>query len=117
MRVLFVADLSKGRTGSQRCAAMHRLGHSVTEVDTSESRPTGFRGIRRFIDKIALRLGYHLDVDGLSRRVLAAAQASNADILWLDKVLSLSPAFFNAFKTGKVGRKIVIYHPDDFRSR
>jgi hypothetical protein len=117
MRVLFVADLGKGRTGSQRCAAMHRLGHSVTEVDTSKSRATGFRRARELVDKIALRLGYRLDIDGLSRRVLAAARSSDADILWLDKVLSLSPAFFEAFKAEKAGRKIVIYHPDDFKSR
>lgn len=118
MRVLFVADLAPGRTGTQRCAATHRLGHIVTEVNTSQTQALpGLHRARLFASKVALRFGYHWDINGLSRRVLAAARASDPDILWLDKVLSLTPAFFLTLKAEKPGRKIIFYHPDDFRAR
>lgn len=117
MRILFVGDLRAGRTGGQRCAAAKRLGHQVTTVDTSAVRSEApFPGARELLRKVVLRLGRHLDTQALSPRVQAAAEADDVEVLWLDKVLSLTPAMIRAFKAARPGRRIVIYHPDDFAS-
>lgn len=118
MRILFVGDLKPGRTSGQRCAAAKRLGHAVSTVDMTEAgRSLLPPAARRLTDKVALRLGYHLDLNGLSRRVLETAEANDVQVLWLEKALSLSSDMIRAFKAGGRDRKIVIYHPDDFASR
>lgn len=117
MRILFVGDLRPGRTSGQRCAAAKRLGHAVSTVDVTEvGASLPLRGARRFVDKVALRLGRHLDLNGLSAKVLETARG-DVEVLWLEKVLTLTAGAMRAFKAARPGRKIVIYHPDDFRSR
>jgi hypothetical protein len=68
-------------------------------------------------EKVALRAGFHVDVRGLSRQILAAAAAMEPDVLWLDKVLCLWPGFFRRFKESRPARRVVFYHSDDFKGR
>lgn len=118
MRLLFIGDLRPGRTGGQRCAAARRLGHEVFEVDTSRlaARST-YPRLRSLVNKVAVRTTYELDVFGVTAEALEVARREDVDALWLDKVLCLPPKFFEMFKADRPDRRIVFYHPDDFRSR
>jgi spore maturation protein CgeB len=117
MRVLFVGDLAPGRTGRQRCAAVRRVGHDVTEVDTSRLTAPAPDTLWQLGEKLALRVGYHIDVRGLSRQILTLTAATDPDVLWLDKVLCLQPSFFRRFSASRPTRRVVLYHPDDFKGR
>jgi spore maturation protein CgeB len=114
VRVVFVGDLGAGRTGRHRFLAAQRLGHEVTGLDTAARSPGRVAG---FAAKVALRLGRHLDLDGLSARLSALARQARPDVVWLDKVLTLDTPSLARLRRVQPNLRIVFYHPDDFRSR
>lgn len=107
-RLLFVGDLTIGRTGEMRRRALADLGYQITDVDTSLAKPGR---VASRVGRVTHRLGYPLDFGGWNRRLVEIAY--DTDLLWLDKPLAVRPAAIRSAKLRNPNLGVVYYSPDN----
>jgi hypothetical protein len=109
LRILYVGPISQDGTCKHRMEALRRLGHEVEAVTTSDVN----RDRRsKFVRRVLGRLGRHMDLWGVNRRILQSLHQGRWDILWVDKGLIILPeTLIQAARHPGLVR--VSYSPDD----
>jgi len=107
MRILFVGTLWQGATGRHRLAALRDLGHDVVDIDTTPKKGPSI------LERILGRLGYHLDTVGVNSRILECVRESSIDLVWVDKMLSISRNTLLEIQRNVPGCGVLFYSPDD----
>lgn len=113
LRIAFVGDDRPGCTSRHRADALRRCGFHVSRIDAAAQ----LQGVRRVLQAFTVRVGYHLDLVEVSRKLEVATDGQDFDVVWLDKALSVRPATIRAIKARRASVKTILYHPDDFRAR
>lgn len=111
LRVLYVGQLWKGSTCEHRMNALTELGHTVVGVDTV---PESMRARERSLAyRVRRKMFGPKDFTRLNERLLEALATFDAQILWLDKALTIRAATLERVKELYQRCVIVGYSPDD----
>ncbi|OQY09280.1 MAG: hypothetical protein B6I30_10050 [Desulfobacteraceae bacterium 4572_187] len=123
-KIIYIGQLWEGGTCRQRLNVLKDLGHSVVEVDTSESPKVQLAPARIFnrISNKFFQWGcdYAKPVDIARANMLIsnlAKKSRNWNILWIDKGLTIEPETLAEFKIRCPQCLIVGYSPDDMFAR
>jgi hypothetical protein len=108
MRILFVGPVLPGSTTLQRLLALRRLGHRVTEVQTT-GLAENLSVARRFL----LHLGFPVDRVRANARWLAMGQRDGFDVVWCDQACTLSVRTLLSLRRLFPDAIFVSYSPDD----
>lgn len=115
MRILYVGPLWYGSTCLQRMQAMKELGHCVVPIDTA---PEDVRDRQRqFSYRVKRKLFGPLDLAGANRKILAACQQKEFDIVWIDKGITIKPKTLRIIRQRSPQTIIVSYSPDDMMAK
>ncbi|MEI6657225.1 MAG: glycosyltransferase [Planctomycetota bacterium] len=106
--VLYVGDLSAGSTAEMRLRALEDLGYRVTGVNSATGR---ISPRRQPLQYIAIKMRRPLDMAGVNRRI--RREGPQADILWIDKGVTIRPHALRALRRAAPRVKIVGFSPDD----
>ncbi|NQW00555.1 MAG: glycosyltransferase [Rhodospirillales bacterium] len=113
-RILFVGDLNFYAKGASRLKAMEDLGIRVIGLPhTAQGDPaTGAPGLS-FYERLAWKLGVHIDSGQVNRKIPAIAALEKPDLLWIEKGNMISRATLKAVRDRSPGTKIIGYSDDD----
>jgi len=106
--MLYVGDLSPGSTAEMRLRALEALGYRVTAVDSSSGR---ICASRQPLQYVAIKMRRPLDMAGVNRRILR--DGPHADVLWIDKGVTIRPGTLRTLRRMTPGVRIIGYSPDD----
>lgn len=115
MKVIYVGPLDYGGTCLQRMNAMKYLGHDIIPVDTESRIPQGsakqylFRSIRKLLGPI--------DFADANHTICKILEENFADILWLDKALTIKRKTLEYVREMSKKTVIVGYSPDDMAQK
>lgn len=112
MRILYVGPVLPGSTTLQRMLALRRLGHSVTEVQT-----TGLVENRSVAERFSLHLGFPVDRVRANERLQALSPRAAFDVVWCDKAITLSTRALLSLRKRFPRAIFVSYSPDDMLVR
>lgn len=107
MRIVYTGQLHG--TCLQRATAIAGLGVDISLVESGPPR----RSLSRQLYRIGRRLGLAPDTQRAGRRILAAVRKTGADVLWIDKGITISPGTLEAVRGCSPGTVLVHYSPDD----
>ena len=108
-KILYVAQLSEGRTSLYRLEAFRRLGHTVIPFGIEDYRPRSRFG--PLIEKLRYRYPVGPLVAQINKALVQAAREHQPDIVWFDK-----PVFFTAETVREIkslGAMTVCYNQDN----
>jgi hypothetical protein len=94
--------------------ALRDLGADVVTVDTRPDRL--HRQERSLPMRILRRLAGPLDLTRANAQIIAAARQHHADVLWVDKGLTIAPATLRAVRALRPQCVIAGYSPDDMKN-
>ena len=114
LRLIHVAD----QNGYSRCWARLRafqdMGVNVRTVAlTKVGDPDSGGGGASLSDRILGKLGLHFDWVGAGRGVLAALAAAPADIVWIEKGVTIAPAVLRLIRSRHPNTRLVMFSEDD----
>ena len=114
LRLIHVAD----QNGYSRCWARLRafqdMGVNVRTVAlTKVGDPDSGGGGASLSDRILGKLGLHFDWVGAGRGVLAALAAAPADIVWIEKGVTIAPAVLRQIRSRYPDTRLVAFSEDD----
>jgi hypothetical protein len=113
--IVYVGPLQAGGTCLQRMQALQRMGHEIVPIDTA---PPGVCSIQRSLTyRLRRKVLGPKDLAHANRGVLDAMRRRDADILWLDKALTIEADTLRAVRSLRPKCKIVGYSPDDMRGK
>lgn len=117
-RILFVADLNVYSKGRARLRALERLGCRVTALSHTAigGDDKGHPDISLAF-RAAWKLGVHLDTENTNRRLIDAASANEADIIWIEKGNMIRPATLKRLREVCPNAAICAYSEDDMFNR
>lgn len=107
MRILVVASGNPQFTAAHRTAAMRRLGHEVTALDTDPLLAGG----SRIANWLCIRTMVGRTVATINRAVLDAAAERRFDLIWFDKPVWIRPATVRALRA--TGAMVISLMPDN----
>ncbi len=111
-RILYVGDLGPGSTAEMRMRALETLGYNVTGVN-SAAGPISAR--RNPIQYLAIKMRRPMDTAGVNARLVK--DGSSADIVWIDKGVTIRPETLAALRAKAPDVSIIGYSPDDMMNR
>ena len=114
-RVLFVGNLGMGQTGSHRLKAMEDLGCKVRRINTHT--PSSIHKESKMWRRLLVKVNGPKDLAGINAQILKCLKNDDFDVLWLDKVLTVTASTLQAVKILCSDCKIVGYSPDDMYAR
>ncbi|MDJ0849932.1 MAG: glycosyltransferase [Myxococcota bacterium] len=97
-------------TSLQRARALAELGHDVVHVPSGIPRMTT---LRYQLYRVANRIRARPDVFGTNRALRRQARRRPADVVWIDKGLSVQPSTLRALRALCPEARLVAYSPDD----
>ncbi|MBM4284586.1 MAG: glycosyltransferase [Deltaproteobacteria bacterium] len=109
MKILFIGNCSPKSTSLQRFNWMRQLGHDIAAVDSNRFFPFTYQ--LPLWKRVENRLGIGPSFLALNRQVLAAAQVSSCDLLWVEKGVHLFPQTLAACR--KYCSSLASFHLDD----
>lgn len=110
MNILYLGTIHRDGTSQQRFRILKEMGHSVIGLESgSLCFNSGLRPLKVFFNRT------HRIVDwrGLNRAVIKLAQEKHFDLLWADKVLTLSASTLQRIKKIQPELRTISYSPDD----
>jgi spore maturation protein CgeB len=116
--IIYVGEMLPGSTSLQRCESIERQGGQVVRVITRTSQTRA--PIVSRVAAAAYRAGLNLptpDSLGVNARLLQTVKQTRADILWLDKALTIRPPTLRQVRTICPDLIVVGYSPDDMGQR
>ena len=113
-RILFVADLNVYAKGHARLRALERLGAQVkalshTAIGGEDKGHPDFS----LAFRLAWKLGWHLDTEGINRALPAAAGEFEPDLIWIEKGNMVRPSTLAGLKQAHSSVVIAAYSEDD----
>ena len=111
MKIVYVGPLWYGGTCLQRMEALRQLGHQILPVDTEPEDVR--RKSQRFSCRVKRKLFGPSDLANANRKILAACQQKEFDIVWIDKGITIKPETLLEVKEMYPKVKLVHYNPDD----
>jgi spore maturation protein CgeB len=111
-RILYVGDLCPGSTAEMRMRALGTLGFSVTGVNNT-SGPIS--ACRNPIQYLAIKMRRPMDAAGVNARI--AEDGPGADIVWIDKGVTIRPETLASLRARAPSVSIIGYSPDDMINR
>ncbi len=112
--MIYVSDLNSYSRALARLRSFEALGLEVAPI---QSAPRGdpALGYARLglAPKILARLGVSLDWPGAGRVLLEELRRAPADIVWIDKGVTLRPGLLRRIKSDHPGAKLVFFSEDD----
>jgi spore maturation protein CgeB len=109
--ILYAGPLNPGQTCLMRCDTLAALGHDVTPVNSAP--PASLRKSRRLISRIRNRFLSPFDDAEVGAQLLAEFRSKPYDMLWLDKIVTVSPGVLAELKRLQPTARLVSYNPDD----
>lgn len=114
-RIVYVGDLRSGGTCLQRMRALAALGSNVIPINTMDDRANALN--RTLLTRVFRKLGRPLDHAGVNSRIREVLASTPADIVWLDKALTVRPETLEEVRRLRPDCRIVGYSPDDMCAR
>lgn len=111
LQIIYAGPLVEGRTCLQRMRALQRLGHEISEIDTCPSKVKAAQ--ERFLYRVRRRLFGPKDLAGANAAILRRVAEGRADILWLDKGLTIEAKTIERVKKARPECRVIGYSPDD----
>jgi hypothetical protein len=113
LRVAYLSDPNAYARALLRMRALQDLGHQVWHIPTVPLKPGSVGHVPLPLwRKIALKLGFHLDVTGAGRALAALARRQPLDLIWVDKGMSVQAGALRAAKAA-MGAKALSFSEDD----
>lgn len=117
-RVLFVGDLNPWSKGVIRGDAFRALGFEVEALShTARGDPETGGGRPSLAFRIGWKLGVQIDTEGVNRRIIDAARARPADLIWIEKGNMIRPATLRALRALCPDARLASYSDDDMTAR
>ena len=112
--MLFIGDLNDYSKGYSRLCAAQELGVSVEAISSIpvQSGETGYAEISNFF-KLAWKLGFHLDLEKINKRVVEKARELKPDIIWIEKGNMVWPGTLRKLKMISPNAHLISYTDDD----
>lgn len=116
LRIIFVGSLGNGRntTSSQRMHALSDLGHQIIQID---SCPIARSFAANTVSRVQRKLFRQISDPVLDQTIIKTVKKQEADILWIEKGLSISPQTLIGAKEIQRSIKIVGFSPDDMMNK
>lgn len=113
LRVAYLSDPNAYARALLRLKALRDEGHEVRPIATipQVSDSSGFVALPLW-QRIARKLGFHLDVTGAGAALAALARSQPLDLIWVDKGVTVSRRALRAAKAAS-GAKAVSFSEDD----
>ncbi len=112
--MLFIGDLNDYSKGYSRLCAARDLGVPVEAISSIpvQSGDTGYAEITNFF-KLAWKLGFHLDLEKINKRVVEKAREMSPDIIWIEKGNMVWPGTLRRLRKLCPNARLVSYSDDD----
>lgn len=116
-RILFIGDLNAYAKGRARERALKRLGAEVLAYShTAIGGDDKGHPDLSLMFRIGWKLGFHLDTEGVNKRLAGAAQNFKPDLAWIEKGNMIRPDTLVAIKRAAPHAVICAYSEDDMFS-
>lgn len=106
-----MGELNEGGTCRQRLRALMDLNHDVLQIDTFPASVA--RKSRSLIQRVRTKLFGRPDLAGVNLQIRNAAKEFKADVLWIDKGLTITIKTMENVRSLLPSCKFVGYSPDD----
>lgn len=111
LAILYAGLLNPGQTSLMRCETLAALGHSVTPINAAP--PQALKKSTRLITRLRNRVFSPADHARVAAQLVAECQRTPYDIVWLDKIVTVSPSVLAELKRLQPTTRLVSYNPDD----
>ncbi len=108
MKILYVGPTLAGSTTMQRLEAMRALGHEVVEL-----RSTDLALLRSPWQRVGLKLGLAVDLDGANAALREGVGQGDWDLVWFDKPITIRRSTLDWVRCRAPGLRLAAYSPDD----
>ena len=112
LRILFVGQTVPGSRTLQRIRVLQEMGHSVTVVPTQPPGAT-YEDAPGLVERVRYRLRVPADDAGANQAVFAAVGEVGADVIWLDRAVTIRRRTLREAKHRASGLRVVWYAEDD----
>lgn len=109
MKIVYCGQMEVGGTCLMRQRALTGLGHDLTIVDTSLT----LQSIRGTVFRVGRRMGWTLDVQRSSHRLLQAVANVQPNLVWVDKGVTIRPDVLREIRNSRAGVKLIHFCLDD----
>lgn len=118
MKIIFVGDLSSYARSRQRFQVMQDLGYLIKGISSVPlDNDLDINSKPKLWHRILNKLGYPVDLVGLNQKLILALVDFSADLLWIEKANTISPAIYKKIRIDFPNLKIVYYSEDDIYIR
>lgn len=111
LTILYAGLLNPGQTSLMRYETLGALGHATVGVNVAP--PSTHGRTLSILSRLRNRICAPVDHANAGGQLLKAARSQKFDLIWLDKVLAVSPSILRDLKQLQPGAKLVAYNPDD----
>ncbi len=118
LTVLFVGDLNHYSKGSSRLKGFRALGARVEALPHTPAGDPATGYARLSVPaRIAWKLGFELDSEGVNGRLLSDAEKLRPDLIWIEKGNMIRPSVLRRVKEICPGAVVASYTDDDMVNR
>jgi hypothetical protein len=110
LTIVYVGPLSEGGTCRMRMEALTDLGHIVLPINSEMKCPTYWQ---RLVRRSLRNLGVAWDAVGANQAILKVFAERSADVLWIDKGLTISRDILITLQRRVPKPCVISYSPDD----